>query len=74
MPHTKLYWNTATTISFCFSPGKNTEVDSHSLLQGIFLTQELNPGLLHCRQILYCLNHLGSPIYDYTSIITVQQF
>ena len=27
---------------------------SHFLLQGIFLTQELNPGLLHCRQILYC--------------------
>ena len=27
-----------------------------SLLQGIFLTQGLNPGLLHCRQILYCLN------------------
>ena len=34
-------------------PGKNTKVGSHSLLQGIFLTQELNPGLLHCRQILY---------------------
>ena len=33
---------------------------SHSLLQGIFLTQELNPGLLHCRQILYHLRHQGS--------------
>ena len=32
------------------SPGKNTGVDSHSLLQGIFLTQGLNPGLLH-RQV-----------------------
>ena len=31
------------------SPGKNIGVGSHSLLQGIFLTQELNPGLLHCR-------------------------
>ena len=30
---------------------------SHALLQGIFLTQETNPGLLHCRQILYHLNH-----------------
>ena len=34
------------------SPGKNTGVDCHSLLQGIFLTQVLNPGLLHCRRIL----------------------
>ena len=32
------------------SPGKNTGVGSHSLLQGIFPTQESNPGLLHCRQ------------------------
>ena len=36
------------------SPGKNTGVGCHSLLQGIFPTQESNPGLLHCRQILYC--------------------
>ena len=35
------------------SPGKNTGVGYHFLLQGIFLTQKLNPGLLHCRQILY---------------------
>ena len=34
------------------SPGKNTEVGSHSLLQGIFPTQGFNPGLLYCRQIL----------------------
>ena len=31
----------------------------HSLLQGIFLTQELNPCLLHCRQILYLLSYEG---------------
>ena len=43
------------------SPGKNTRVGSHSLFQGIFLTQKLNPGLLHCRQILYHLSHQGSP-------------
>ena len=43
------------------SPGKNTEVGSHSLLQGIFLTQEWNPGLLHQRQILYHLSHQESP-------------
>ena len=33
------------------------------LLQGIFLTQGSNPGLLHCRQIIYCLSHQGSPIF-----------
>ena len=43
------------------SPGQNTEVDSHSLLQGIFPTQGLNPGLLHCRCILYQVSHQGSP-------------
>jgi len=43
------------------SPGKNTGVGCHSLLQLIFLTQGSNPGLLHCRQILYCLSHQGSP-------------
>ena len=42
------------------SAGKNTGVGSHSLLQGIFLTQGSNACLLHCRQILYCLNHKGS--------------
>ena len=35
------------------SLGQNIGVGSHSLLQGIFPTQELNPGLLHCRWILY---------------------
>ena len=43
------------------SPGQNTGVDSLSLLQGIFPTQESNPGLLHCRQILYWLSHRTSP-------------
>ena len=42
-------------------PGKNTRVGCHSLLRGIFLTQQLNPGLLHCRQILYQLSHWGKP-------------
>ena len=40
---------------------KNTGVGSLSLLQGIFLTQEWNQGLLHCRRILYQLSHKGSP-------------
>ena len=43
------------------SPGQNTGVGSLSLLQGIFPTQGSNPGLLHCRQILYQLSHKGSP-------------
>ena len=43
------------------SPGQNTGVGSLSFLQGIFPTQGLNPGLLHCRQILYQLSHKGSP-------------
>ena len=43
------------------SPGQNTEVDSLSLLQGIFWTQGSNSGLPHWRQILYQLSHKGSP-------------
>ena len=42
-------------------PGKKTGVGCHSLLHGIFPTQGSNPGLPHCRQILYCLSHQGSP-------------
>ena len=44
-------------------PGKpeNTGVGSLSFLQGIFLTQELNQGILHCRQILYQLSYQESP-------------
>ena len=43
------------------SPGKNTGLGCHSLFQAIFPTQGSNPGLLHCRQILYQLSHQGSP-------------
>ena len=43
------------------SPGKDTGVGSLSLLQGIFPAQGSNPGLLHCRWILYMLSHKGSP-------------
>ena len=43
------------------SPGQNTGVGSLSLLQGIFPTQGSNPGLPHCRQILYQLSYKGSP-------------
>ena len=41
--------------------GQNTEVGSCSLLQGIFPTQGSNPGLPHCRWILYQLSYKGSP-------------
>ena len=40
-----------------------TGVGSLSLLKGIFPTQELNRGLLHCRQILYQLSYQGSPCW-----------
>ena len=40
--------------------GKNIGVGSYFLLQGIFPAQGLNSGLLHCKQLLYCLNHYGT--------------
>ena len=54
-------------MSNCFSVhgnslGKNNGVDCHALLQGIFPTQGSNPGLLHCRQMLYCLSYQESPM------------
>ena len=44
------------------SPGQNTEVGRLSLLQGILPTQRSNPGLPHCRQILYQMSHKGNPL------------
>ena len=44
----------------CNSPGQNTGMGSCSLLQGIIPTQRSNPGLQHCRWILYQLSHKGS--------------
>ena len=53
-------WTVAyqTPLSWDFA-GKSTGVGCHSLLQEIFLTQGLNPGVPHCRQMLYCLSHQG---------------
>ena len=45
-----------------WSHGNNTGAHCHTLLQGIFPTQGLNPGLPHCRQILYHLSHQGSSL------------
>ena len=58
-PH-ELYSLTGSSVH-ADSPGKNTGMGCHALLQGIFSTQGLNLGLPHCRWILYFLSHLGSP-------------
>ena len=42
-------------------PGQNTGVGCHALLQGIFPTKGSNPGLSHCRRILYQLSQQGNP-------------
>ena len=51
------------------SPGQNTGVGSRSFLQGICPTQGSNPGLPHCRCILYQLSHLGSPHSGWSVLI-----
>ena len=43
------------------SPGKHTGEGCHAIFQGTFPTQGSNPDLPHCRQILFCLSHQGSP-------------
>ena len=65
-----------TGYSFCFqsinykvcffaqSWGKSTGVGCHALLQGVFPTQGLNPGLPHCSQILYHLSHIREALYS----------
>ena len=55
-------WNVAHQVPCSWdSPGKNTGVGCHFLLQGIFPTQGSSLGLSHFRQILYHLSHQGSP-------------
>ena len=56
-------WTVVPTRFLCpwNSPGKNTGVGRHSLLQGIFPIQEANLSFPHCRQILHHLSHQGSP-------------
>ena len=58
IPSTYIYspWN---------SPGQNTGAGSLSLLQGSFPTQGSNPGIPHCRRILYQLSHRGSPLIEW---------
>jgi len=54
------------------SPGKNTGVGCHALFSGIFPTQGSNPGLPHCRHILYHLSHQGSLDATKTSIFILR--
>ena len=70
----EVHWSKVKVVQLCLtlcdrkdyygpwnSPGQNTGVVSLSILQGILPNQGLNPGLRHCRQILYQLRHKGSP-------------
>ena len=66
LSHVRLFatpWLYMTIYSQQNSPGQNTGVGSLALLQGIFPTQESNPGLPHWRRIFYQLNHKGSPMF-----------
>ena len=68
VPGTKLRFPTLQVDSLPAEPPgkpKNIGVDSLSIFQWIFLTQELNWGLLHCRQILYQLSYQGSLLVIY---------
>ena len=55
----------------CDSPGKNTGVGCHALLQGIFPAQGSNPGLPHCGQIPYCLSHQGRKMRGLSNAVTM---
>ena len=55
------------------SPGKNSGGVCHSLLQRIFLTHGSNPGLPHCRQMLYCLTRVqmqALPPIDFKKLLS----
>ena len=63
--HMKVIVKVAQSCLTLNSPGQNTGAGSRSLLQGIFPAQGLNPGLPHCRQILYQPSHKRSPVCIY---------
>ena len=69
LSHVRLFatpWTAAYQASLLWdSPGKNTGVGCHFLLQEIFPTQGLNVGLPSCRQTLYHLSHQGGQIACY---------
>ena len=63
LSHVHFFVTPWTIQSMEFSSGQKTRVGSRFLLQGIFPTQGSNPGLPHCRWILYQLSHKGAPTY-----------
>ena len=56
------------------SPGQNTGVGCHAVLQPIFPLQELNPGLLHCRRVLYQLSYSADSTVTFGWIITLSGY
>ena len=71
-PQSCLTFSDPMDCSLCLwnSPGKHARVHRHSLLRGVFPTQESNPGLLHCRWRLYHLSHEGNPGQERVKIQT----
>ena len=73
----RVVWSEMLCPTLCdpmdWSLGQYTGMGSLSILQGIFQTQESNPGLLQCRWILYQLSHKGSPRvgYDWATNVAV---
>ena len=69
-PTLEILWTVACQAppSMGFS-SQNTGVGCHFLLQGIFLTQKSNPGLLHCRRILYQLSQKGITLLIYIYLV-----
>ena len=57
-------WTVAHQAPLSMGSSKNIGLRCHFPLRGIFLTQGLNLGLLHCRRILYRLSHLGKPLIN----------
>ena len=53
------------------TPGKNTTVGCHALLQGVFPSHGLNPGIPHHRQIIYCLSHQGMLVDKNWPFVTI---
>ena len=68
-------WTVAYQAPLCMGfSSTRTRVGCHFLLQRVFLTQGSNLGLLHCRQMLYCLSHKGSPVYMHSSLYLAKSF
>ena len=70
LSHVRLFL-TQWAVAYQVSPSmgfssENTGVGCHFLLQELFPTQGLNPGLPHCRQMLYRLSHQGSHTHTHT--------